>query len=177
MKDRRSKYMVLTTVLITIFVLCGSVLAYMFSRTDYRNNIFTRGKVSCEVVENFDGEQKTSIKVRNTGNIDEYLRVKFVSYWVDESGNVVAKPSEMPEITAASGWIRGSSNVFYYESPIKPEDATPELLSAPIVLRTEDGCVQVLEVFAEAIQSEPVNAITEAWGATVDGSGKITALN
>ena len=97
MKKRRIILSILVASLVVSLLICGTVLAYMFRQTEYKDNEFVPANVSCEVVEAFDGVQKTSVQVQNTGNIDAFLRVRFVSYWVDADGNIVAKPSSMPE--------------------------------------------------------------------------------
>lgn len=172
MKRQRVLYIILIVILAAALVFCGTVIAYMFRQTEYKKNQFTPAQLSCEVVETFDGTQKSSIQVRNTGNIDAYLRVRLVSYWVDAEGNIIAKPSEMPEFTPAEGWIPGSYDTYYYRVPVAPNELTNNLLSAPITL--ESG--QVVEVFAEAIQSEPNGAVTSSWGVTVGADGNITTV-
>lgn len=176
MNKNRILIITLITALVGALILCGTVLAYMFRQTEYKDNEFTPATVSCNVLEEFDGEQKTSIKVQNTGNIDAYLRVRFVSYWVDADGNIVAKPSSMPEISVATGWLKGSNDTYYYQSVVTPNNSTGELLSHPISLdKDENGYLQVVEVFAEAIQSKPQKAAIDRWGVTIDSNGNITA--
>jgi hypothetical protein len=175
-----SKHRIITIILIITLVgalmLCGTVLAYMFRQTEYEDNQFTPADVSCDVVETFNGERKSSIQVQNTGNIDAYLRVRFVSYWVDTNGNIVSKPSSMPDITLADGWIKGSSNTYYYQDAVAPTELTDNLLASPIILeKDESGYMQVIEVFAEAIQSKPYSAVTDSWGVTIDSSGNIVS--
>ena len=165
---------VLILLLILVIGVTGTVFAYMFKRTEIKENSLVPAKVSCAVQEEFNSEQKSSIKIENTGNIDSYLRVRLVSYWVDGSGNVVAKPSEMPAVSVASGWIHGSDNTYYYHVPIAPDAQTPELLASPVVLTEDsDGNRQVLDVFAEAIQSKPESAVKESWGVTLGANGSI----
>ena len=176
MKTSRKFLVFLTVVLSIIFVLCGTVIAYMFRQTEYKNNKFVPANVSCQVVEAFDGVEKTSIQVQNTGNIDAYLRVRLVSYWVDADGNIVAKPSSMPEINMATGWIKGTNNTYYYTKPVSPAAQTGSLLSSPIILEEdENGSMQVIEVFAEAIQSKPYNAVINSWKVSMDANGNISA--
>lgn len=176
MKISRTDLILLTVALIATLLLCGTVIAYMFRQTEYKDNAFVPANVSCKVVEEFDGTQKTSIQVQNTGNIDAYLRVRLVSYWVDADGNIVAKPSEMPEINIATGWITGANNTYYYTKPVRSSAHTGALLSAPITLKQdENGYMQVLEVFAEAIQSKPSHAVTNSWKVSLDTNGNITA--
>lgn len=175
MKKHRILPVLLIISLVVSLILCGTVIAYMFRQTEYKDNEFVPANVSCKVVEEFDGTQKTSIQVQNTGNIDAYLRVRFISYWVDADGNIVAKPSSMPEINIATGWINGANNTYYYKTPVSPTEQTDSLLSSPITLeKDENGYMQVIEVFAEAIQSKPHNAVTDSWKVTLDTNGYIT---
>ena len=177
MKKYRILPIILVTVLVVSLTLCGTVLAYMFRQTEYKVNEFTPANVSCKVVEKFDGEQKTSIQVQNTSNIDAYLRVRIVSYWVDAEGKIVAKPSEMPTIAPASGWLAGTNNTYYYQSAVASNMLTNELLASPISLKKDsEGYLQVIEVFAEAMQSKPQDAAINSWKVTIDSSGNITAV-
>ena len=169
----------LTTIVIALAVLavalCGTVISYMFHISEQKNNLFTPATVSCEVSEEFDGQQKSSIKVKNTGNIDAYIRIRLVSYWVDSDGNIVAKPSTMPVINVGTGWLEGTNNTYYYQKPVTPTDLTDTLISSPIILeKDENGYLQVLEVFAEGIQSKPQNAVEDSWKVTLDNNGHIT---
>lgn len=175
MKTRRIYFILLIVLLITALVLCGTVIAYMYRQTEFKDNQFAPAEVSCEVLEVFDGEQKTSIKIKNTGNIDSYLRVRLVSYWIDADGNIVGKPSEMPELTIESGWIEGTNNTYFYQKPVAPNMTTNNLLSSPIILeKDENGYSQVIEIFAEAIQSKPQNAVMNSWSVSIDSNGNIT---
>ncbi len=175
MKKHRILSVLLIAELVVSLLLCGTVFAYMFRRTEYKDNEFTPANVACKVVEEFNGVRKASIQVQNTGNIDAYLRVRLVSYWVDADGNIVAKPSAMPEINMAAGWIKGANNTYYYTKPVGPSAHTGSLLSSPITLeKDENGYMQVIEVFAEAIQSKPYNAVTNSWKVSMDANGNIT---
>ena len=161
---------------IILLLLCGTAFALMYRQTQPLNNQLEAAFVACDVEEDFNGETKTSIAIKNTGNIDAYLRVRLVSYWVDADGNIVAKPSAMPEINMAAGWIKGANNTYYHTKPVSPAAYTGSLLSSPINLeKDENGYLQVIEVFAEAIQSEPRNAVTGSWGVTVDSNGNIVS--
>ena len=177
-KRRLTAYLLVATVLVSV-LLCGTVLAYMFRQTEEKNNEFTPAKVTCKVDEAFDGETKSRIQVQNTGNIDAYLRVRLVSYWVDADGNIVAKPSVMPQIQMAAGWLKGSNDTYYYQEPVSPNALAGNLLSSPIALEqdTDNGYVQVIQVFAEAIQSEPTKAATNSWHVTIDPNGNISKVS
>lgn len=181
MRKRLKTHGLFLIFLLLLVAVCGTVLAYMFKKTSIADNQFTPANVSCVVREVTDASvtEKTSIKVENTGNIDAYLRVRLVSYWVQKTGEtteIVAKASQMPTFTTAEGWLKGSNDTYYYTKPIAPGALTPELLSTKITLTEEDGYLQVVEVFAEAIQSVPTSAVTGSWQVTLDTAGTITSV-
>lgn len=155
-------------------LLCGTTVALMFRQTSLLTNEFDAAIVDCLVHEKTDtgseiANSKSSITVQNTGNIPAYIRVRFVSNWVDAEGHIVGKASEMPDIPYDdSAWFE-QNGIYYCRIPIAAGDPTPELLQNPIVLRTDTktGYRQVLEVFADAIQSEPEKAVTNSWGVMI----------
>jgi len=191
MKKKTNKYVLALVILLILVASVGSVAAYMFKQTGTVNNILISAVVDCKVHEQVNGapgeittgnitaSSKDSIKIENTGNVKAYLRVKLVSHWEDADGNIVAKASQMPAIDYDDGnWIKGNDDTYYYKNPVDATDGTDltaELLKTPIELRKSDeGYYQVIEVFAEAIQAEPADAVTEAWGVTVDVNGNLT---
>lgn len=176
MRLRKSLILALL-LLLAISTAGGSVVAYMVKRTQFKENTFTPAVVTCELheVKNADTTKKTSITVENTGNVDAYLRVRLVSYWVDDAGDIVSKPSQVPVFTPGPGWMAGSDNTYYYQMPVSPGNSTYELLGSVITLTSAEGYRQVVEVFAEAIQAQPASAVTGSWGVTLNGSGYITS--
>lgn len=177
MRLRKSLILALL-LLLAISTAGGSVVAYMVKRTQFKENTFTPAVVTCELheVKNADTTKKTSITVENTGNVNAYMRVRLVSYWVDPAtGAIAAKPSPVVSFTPGLGWVAGSENTYYYQAPVAPGDTTNELLGSEITLTSLDGLVQVVEVFAEAIQAQPASAVTGSWGVTLNGSGYITS--
>ena len=179
MRKNKRLITVVTALVLLGLVLCGTVISYMFHISEQKDNLFTPAKVSCKVLEEFaDNKTKSSIVVENTSNIAAYLRLRLVSYWVDGDGNIVAKPSKKLTFAIANGWKAGPDDTYYYISPINSANKTPNLLAEgeKIVLEQEDGYSQVVEVFAEAIQSEPTAAV-ESWPVTLDSNGNITAVS
>ena len=125
--------------------------------------------------------RKTGITVENTSNISAYLRLRLVTYWVDTStgtAQIVSKPSEMPHFDIAAGWLAGSNDTYYYTSPVSPNGFSGELLASGSVipLVEEDGYLQVIEIFAEAIQYLPDDAVEDSWGVTLNSDGIITRV-
>ena len=108
-----------------------------------------------------------------------------MTYWVDESGNIMPIPSETLNFEYSDNWVKGSNDIYYYKSAVAPGALTEELLeeAESIKLKTyiadaEKGTTyyQRIDVFAEAIQSLPAEAVTESWGVTLDGNGIITGV-
>ena len=163
--------------------LCAVIVsvAYMFKNTNLFVNTLEHSVVQCAVVENFDQGTgvKSSVMLRNTGNIDEFLRVRLISYWVDAEGNVLGKPSVMPAVNYdEANWIKADDDTYYYKYSVTPNELSAELLISPVQLATDvyssgDGTqtvYQVLEVIPEAIQSKPAGAAHDMWGVTVNGN-------
>lgn len=166
---------------LTIFlliVLCGTTFALMFHKTDKVENQFALADVTCRVEETFAFPNKSKIAVENTGNIEAYIRLRLVTYWVDADGNILFKPAAVPAFTLGENWVKGSEDTYYYASPVAPLAKTGNLLAegSKITLKEEqDGCYQVVEVFADAIQSKPKDAVTKSWKVTLNLIGEITA--
>ncbi len=173
------KYIVILASILLALALCTvGTLAYMFRETDEAEDPLEVAKVSCEVSERFENNKKSEISVKNTGNINAYVRVRLVPYWVDSNGNRIYKSASVPSFSYDSNaWLAdGANNTYYYRLPLSPSSSTPSLPTSDIILAAEDGCYLVLDVVAEAIQAEPTASVTEAWSVNVDLDGKITAL-
>lgn len=165
-------------VAVALMLLCGTTLALMFKQTSLVTNQFEPAFVDCLVHEQTNtgtemASAKSSIKVENTGNIPAYIRVRFVSYWIDDNGHIMGKASDMPTVTYdESTWFE-HNGIYYCRTPIAVGELTPELLTSgkTIKLRVdaETGYRQVVEVFADAIQSKPEKAVTESWKVAISG--------
>ena len=172
MKKKRTKAILLLLLLLLSLAAVAVTIAYMFHDSNVLKNFFLPAKVNCAVEETFNKETgiKSSVAVRNTGNITAFLRVRLVSYWVDGDGNIMGKPSEMPTVSYDTDkWIKGSDDTYYCKTPVLRGELSPELLTASVQLKypPESAYYQVLEIIPEAIQEDPAAAIEEAWGVTL----------
>lgn len=178
MKNRKRLLIPLSLFIIAAF--SGSVLAYMFKQTDYKENTIIPARLTCEVKEitNADISKKTQITVKNTGNISAYIRVRLVSYWVDEKG-IVPKESHQPNFIVSKDWIKGSDDTYYYKHPVSPGDETLNILDESSIIELaedNDGNKQVIEIFAEAIQSKPLKSVINSWNVILDDSYSISSI-
>ena len=76
-------------VLLAACVVVGSV-AYLVSRPDSLANDFIPAKVTCAVEEQFADGVKSDVKIRNTGNVDAYIRAAVVATFRSADGKVLA---------------------------------------------------------------------------------------
>lgn len=184
-KKKLTSLIIIAVLVITACI--GGVFAYMFRDTGNKDYDFHKATVQCELKETTDNPltQKKSITVESLSNVDTYVRVRLVTYWVqyDGEGNaqVVGRPSGAIEFTYDSeNWLKGENNTYYYKKPLAPNETTADLIANGnvITLAIEDEIYyQVIDVFAEAIQAEPASAANEAWGVTIDSDGNISAAN
>ena len=162
----------LMAIIMLVGVVAGSTVAYLIAQTDDVANTFEYGKVSCEIHEDFtDKEHKKNVQVENTGNVNAYIRAIYVINWLDTDGNIVASVpdgySYLPEINPNGKWVDGEDGYYYYPSPVAPGHLTEgSLLNCKVVYPTNPEYTLSVEILAAAVQSEPANAISEAWGVT-----------
>ncbi len=161
------------------FVLCASLLlivgaivgtlAWLTADTDPVINSFEPAYVSCKVEEDFNSSTgvKENAKIKNTSDIPTYIRVRLVGYDKDAEGNIVGGTADWlasVSVLTAGNWF-AVDNYYYYKLPVAPGALTDNLIDR---CQLQDG--QVLEILAEAIQSQPSDAVELAW-ADVDVAG------
>ncbi len=141
-----------------IVLAIGSItagLAYYIHETEEKAARYSMAFVSCEIHEEFDGIDKTSITIQNTSNVPAYIRVRLVSYWQTPSGKIAGRSSSDIEITPGESWKKQDDNTWIYSEPVEPGAFTGNLLKKPLQLMTdEEGYIQVVKVLAEAIQTD-----------------------
>lgn len=148
----------------------GGTIAWIKADTTPVQNTFTYAKVTTEIEEEFDGSKKTNVNVKNTGDTEVYVRVKLVSYRTDKDGNRIGGETTLPSFTLGAGWVK-IGDYYYYTNPVAPNGGKPAAnLTDEMTLQgpynDADGGYQSIDVVAEAIQSTPTDAITQAWGIT-----------
>ena len=178
---RRLAALLISAALIAAIAVGGTV-AWLSAKTSPTVNTFTPSHVSCSVEESFDGKTKSSVNVLNTGDTEAFIRVKLVSYRVNEQGQHIGGTADIPEFTPGANWVK-NGGYYYYTLPVKPNDKPAADLIESITLtgsyNDPDGGRQVIEVMAEAIQSGPEAAVKAAWGAdfSIGADGSLIVPN
>lgn len=176
-------FVVLAALLVLVLGIVGTTLAWLTDKTDALTNNFTYAKVSCEVLEDVDEDktEKRKVWIQNTGNTDAYIRVTYVVTIRDKEGNILYDAYETEKFKdymadlerkiSDPRWQKGTDDYWYYRLPVAPNEKTEELFremirSAYIEINGTDADTHI-EILASAVQAMPTNAVTEAWGATV----------
>lgn len=172
----------LLAILLIAIVAVGGTSAYLTTQTTGITNTFTPSLVDCEVEESFDGTTKSEVNVENTGDTEAYIRVKLVTYRVNDDGQHIGGTAKIPDFTPGENWVKyenSDEGYYYYTVPVAPgtKPDTPLIGTSGILLQEyndADGGKQVIEVMAEAIQSGPAEAVGASWGVTIR-EGSVTA--
>ena len=180
-KQRSRKNTRIITLLIALLLFSalavGGTVAWLTANATPVENTFTPSNVACRVTENFDGTTKSNVNVTNTGDTEAYIRVKLVTYRVNANGDHIGGTATIPTFEPGAGW-KVYNGYYYYTSPVKPGEKPAADLIDSITLtgsyNDADGGKQVIEVMAEAIQSQPPAAFGSSWGVSIS-EGSVTA--
>lgn len=161
---------------------CAAVsgsLAWLISTPEPVVNTFTPGAVTIQVDETFNGTTKSDVRIKNTGDVPAYIRVALVPAWVDDEGNIAAKPASLElndDCNIAWGedgsgyeadWFKGSDGFYYCKTFINPGDSTPILIKSCTVKDGEHEYDFELQIIASAVQSLPTSTVGTVWPAVV----------
>ena len=162
--------LLILSLLVVTTVTVGGTVAYLTTKTEPVTNTFTPSKVTGEVTEEFDGTVKKNIQVKNTGDIAVYVRVKLVTYRVNDAGDHIGGVATIPGFTLGTDWVE-YNGYYYYTVPVEPGNSSSSLTDENGITLQKyedaDGGKQVIEVMAEMIQSVPDTAVKEAWGVKI----------
>lgn len=173
--------MVIATVLLLALAI-GGTLAWLSTKGDPITNTFTPSKVTCEVTESFDGVTKSNVNVTNTGDTDAYIRVKLVTYRVNDKEQHIGGTALLPPFTLGANWVK-YGDYYYYTLPVAPGGSPETNLTESMTLTGSytdaDGGKQAVDVMAEAIQSVPEKAVKAAWGEdfSINADGSLNVPN
>lgn len=185
-KFSKKTIIMLIALALILTVGAGSTLAYLITETNSVTNVFTPPKSQIDVVENFDGDTKSNVCVSNSSDYPVYIRAAVIVTWQDKDGNVYGqKPVVGTNYTisynlngskplggsnvAAGVWDDGTDGYYYYTGVVENDEKTDQLIvnCTPNGKCPDDNYKLHVEILAQAIQAEPVTAVTESWGVTV----------
>ena len=178
LKRRRLTPLAAAALLMVLFMSVGGTLAWLTAHTSAITNTFTVATPGVEIKEGFNKQTKSNVQVKNTGEVEAYIRVALVPTWEDENGNAVAEPASLDDLSITWGnsgkWLKGKDGYWYYKEPVAPGYSTEVLLEKATVT-TENGYHMNLQVMADSIQADPTRAVTAMWG--TDKGGAVTGVD
>ena len=171
----RKKLAVIALIAICCCIAGVGTLTHLFVESEALENTFTPADVSCQVLETFDGETKSDVRIKNTGKASAYIRAAVVVNWKSANGTSVT--AQMPvegtdyEILFGSdGWELANDGFRYYTLPVSVGDETAILIESCTCTGTPpDGFYLSVEIVASAIQSSPASVVADYWDSGISG--------
>lgn len=170
---RKATALVIAVALIVVMAIGGTV-AWLTSQTGSVINKFTPASSGITIEEETKENFKTQIAVKNTGDVDVYVRVSLVANYFDEKDNITAG-AKVPDFKLnTDNWFLGKDGYYYYKTPLSVDEVTSDLLASDSKMKLEDN-MQVT-VLAQSVQATPSNVVTEAWSfVAVNPNGTLSA--
>lgn len=188
-RRRRQQSLVIAIVAILCSIIACVSIAFVFTGTKPVKNTFTDAYVACDVLETFDGTTKSDVTIKNTGEVQSYIRAKVVVTWMsaDQTKVTALKPVDdtdyvityANELNAATNWEKGSDGYWYYKLPVNVRKETEELIDSCYLkdgVTAPDGFYLSVEIVASSIQSTPTRVITKQWESGVSGVDGTTLI-
>lgn len=164
---RRPALVVLSLAML-LLVSVGGTLAFLIDKTDSVQNTFTPSTMTIDVEEDFKdgGTVKQDVQIKNTGEVDTWIRATVIFNWADEENNPVKQVDVDRELDIEwnnPSWFQGSDGYYYHRAPVAPKDSTGILLDSVSVKSgvTPPAGADHLQVtiVSQAIQSSPAAAL------------------
>lgn len=167
--------LLLASLLLLVSVGVGTTAAYLIAGGGISNtvkNTFDPSTVSCEVNETFKNNTKSNVYITNTGDTDAYIRAAVVVTWRDAKGHISAIAPVAGtdyQLPTPTGWKKGGDGYYYHTTVVSVGAKTEPLIESLTPLTSgPKGTTLHVEIIASAIQSTPTDAVTIAWGVTLD---------
>ena len=176
---RKRSVVLLSSLVLLVGLAVGATIAYIFTNSDSLTNTFTPAEVKCEVKEGYNYAVKENVQIKNTGNVDAYIRAMVFVNWMDVSTNKIVPTPEDGQITYEydrTKWVRHTDGYYYYTEKVPKDGFTTNLINkierptlAQDVVDAANGNAFVskyklnVEIIAEAIQAEPNEVVTTYW--------------
>lgn len=148
-----------------------ATIAWLTGEADPLTNKFGPANVPPEIVEEFDGETKQNVKVKNIGNIDGFMRATLSAVWLTEAGDIAPDAVDPLVFDQHANWFY-HEGFYYYKIRVAPGETTENLIDA-FGLPTKAGLRFELQVIASSIQADPDEAVEHAWPVQVNASGQL----
>ena len=178
----------LVALLVLLCCTVAGTLAYLVDKTPEVKNTFEPAKVTTSVLEDpFDGVTKKNVRIKNTGNIDAYIRATVVVNWASDSEtekNVVSGivPKEGTDYTidwTMVNWVK-VGDYYYYTQKVAAKGETKQLFTDCKLkegVTPPSGYHLQVTILADGIQAEPVHVVADVWKDVKVGANGLEKVN
>ncbi|MFA6947519.1 MAG: hypothetical protein WCQ72_00890 [Eubacteriales bacterium] len=153
----------------------GGTVAWIYAHDNVTNS-FTTAKVTHELHETMEENVKEDVSVKNTGNIDTYIRVALIPAWTEDGcirADLAVDGTYEVEWGDTADWRKGGDGYYYYTKAVAPGEFTTILIKSckPTADGEQyDGMTFTLDINVQSIQATPDSAVREAWGQNITAS-------
>lgn len=187
---KTKKPVALVAILVLLCCAVAGTVAYLVTSTGPVTNTFTPASVTTQVEEEFNGTTKSNVRIKNTGNIDAYIRAAVIVNWADAQGNVSGTPVKdtdyvmdlniVTDENPNAPWFKGSDGYYYCKTAIESGSETPVLIESCAKKTTGAGVPEGYDlqvtILADGIQSKPDNVVKEVWKVVEVNNNQLTAV-
>lgn len=165
------------SLMLIVPLFANSSLAWVSSNAREITNKFVLGSIGASVVEKFDGNIKSNVAVKNSGNTADYVRVNLVVQVLDEQGNIVATPNDDISFENcfnikgfnSENWLKIGE--FYYYKKSLPAGEKSEVLFSKVTPKIKFNNTSLnLIVMSQGIQKSGISSWTDV---SLDTNGNI----
>ena len=172
LKKSVKRALIMISSLILIISTVSLTIAYLMKNNNIDNE-FILGTVSTSVEETFENNIKKDVSIKNTGNVNSYIRASIIISYKD-SNNVILSDTPIEntdyiiDFSQSTNWIYSNTDGFYYyKLPVEPNTNTDILIDECKDLQEYQDKILNVDIVTQSIQAEPSSAVTEAWGVNI----------
>lgn len=156
-----------SSMVILVSLVVGGTIAYLVDNTSGITNTFEMGEVEVEITEEFDGNVKNNVQIKNTGDVSAKIRAMVVVTWQSDEDNsiypnapvlgdsVTDENGDYYAIYNTTDWTYDAATGWYtYKNVVAAGGTTNYLLTSCQPTNPPAGYHLVVDVIAEAIQAE-----------------------
>lgn len=167
--NRKKSMTLLVSLLLAVCLTVGGTLAFLTATDGPVENIFNPSQVTTKVEETLSGTTKSNVMIRNTGDIDAWIRAAVIVTWQNSAGEVYGKaPVAGTDYTIDKGnWLEGEDGFYYWNKPVAPNGLTGNLIDSITPGNTApDGYYLNVEIIGSGIQSKPASVFNTEWASS-----------
>ena len=171
---KKTQGMKLIIAIACIILTCSTIAgiyAVLMGKTDAVTNTFALGAITCDINETFDGIVKSNVSIRNTSEVEAFIRADINVTWMSNDGTSVYSDTpvlgiDYNMVLNQDDWFEGADGHYYHKGIVKSGELSDVLIRTAEMLNgatQPNGFHLSIEVISSSIQANPRKAIKDAW--------------